>query len=441
MLRCDSCNKNFTTKYHQTRHLKSHRHAKILNDLDNIKNIEEKEEFKIPLKNKKGDIVGETLVDKDVYIHIFTNHYIVCKSLGHVAILLPAGVKKPLHVYIFHDFYKNEKTLPCVDHINRDPFDNRLKNLRQASYSTNSRNKSKSKKATSRYYGVSYIKRIDMWRCRLLYKNIDQMYIYKNENDAAYHYDLLIIENNLQDIAPMNDVEKPENFILKTNCKKKDKLPTGIFKRGNTYGYSSKGKQYYSYKTSEEAIEARNNHIEKEKLEKESKRLNTPIKRKDGVAIIELFNKTGEQVGYTMIDDEKYYDITKYKWCRHGNYVHGQVDKKYVRLSRFVLNCTDINLRVDHIDNNPLNNRKENLRICTAEQNSQNKLSSKNSTSKFTGVCFVKDRKKWKAQIINNKKYYTLGRYNTEIEAAKARDKKALYFNQYKNACYKLNFP
>lgn len=51
---------------------------------------------------------------------------------------------------------------------------------------------------------------------------------------------------------------------------------------------------------------------------------------------------------------------------------------------------------IDHINNNPLDNRKCNLRIVTPKQNSMNQ-SSKNLKSKYIGVHYVKN--KWVASI------------------------------------------
>lgn len=75
---------------------------------------------------------------------------------------------------------------------------------------------------------------------------------------------------------------------------------------------------------------------------------------------------------------------------------------------------------VDHIDNNPLNDRLYNLQLITHRQNTSK---DKKGFSKYTGVYFF--RNKWVGMIrIKGKKKY-LGRYKTELEAANAY-KKAL---------------
>ncbi len=97
-------------------------------------------------------------------------------------------------------------------------------------------------------------------------------------------------------------------------------------------------------------------------------------------------------------------------------------------------------LVVDHINHNGLDNRKENLRICTVAENCRNSRPSKrkNKLSKYKGVSFDKKRKVYRVLIWHNKKQYFLGTFKNETEAAKAYDRKAReLFGEF---AY-LNFP
>lgn len=75
----------------------------------------------------------------------------------------------------------------------------------------------------------------------------------------------------------------------------------------------------------------------------------------------------------------------------------------------------------DHIDRNPLNNQKENLRPATSSQNSQNRTLSSANTSGFVGVSWDKESNKWAAYIRINKKHKRLGRFINKEDAIRAR--------------------
>ena len=80
---------------------------------------------------------------------------------------------------------------------------------------------------------------------------------------------------------------------------------------------------------------------------------------------------------------------------------------------------------IDHINNNPLDNRVENLQQITQRQNANKNPSSLNPTSSYPGVSWDSKNKKWVAQIKKRKKHYFLGRFSDELEASKAYADKA----------------
>lgn len=75
---------------------------------------------------------------------------------------------------------------------------------------------------------------------------------------------------------------------------------------------------------------------------------------------------------------------------------------------------------VDHINGNSLDNRRNNLRLCTHAQNIHNQRLSVANKSGFKGVGFFKKLGKWRAQIKVNRKQLTIGYFNTPEEAHKA---------------------
>lgn len=152
-----------------------------------------------------------------------------------------------------------------------------------------------------------------------------------------------------------------------------------------------------------------------------------PIKRNnDNIAIIECFNKKKIKIADVFIDDKFYYEITKYKWRISKNYVRTDINKINYSLHKFIFEkLLKININdkiIDHINNNPLDNRIDNLRLNSASGNSHNRNKLNNTSSKYIGVTWDKNRKKWLSQI-NNNKHYNLGRFDTELEAAQKRDK------------------
>ncbi len=74
-------------------------------------------------------------------------------------------------------------------------------------------------------------------------------------------------------------------------------------------------------------------------------------------------------------------------------------------------------MQVDHIDNDGLNNRRENLRIVTHQQNTQNSRARVNNSSGFKGVSLDKKSRKWLAQIQSDKKKRNLGLFETPEDA------------------------
>ena len=81
---------------------------------------------------------------------------------------------------------------------------------------------------------------------------------------------------------------------------------------------------------------------------------------------------------------------------------------------------------VDHIDNNKLNNRADNLQLISARENTSK--DKKGGSSEYVGVCWDKSSSKWHSRIrINSKRKY-LGSFTNELDAAEA----------YQNALTKL---
>ncbi len=148
-----------------------------------------------------------------------------------------------------------------------------------------------------------------------------------------------------------------------------------------------------------------------------------------------------------IVDDEDFEYLNQWKWfyCRYAKrtYREGESNrvigikrpKLYERMHRVIVKCPE-GLFVDHIDGNPLNNQKSNLRICTLIENSKNRKSKTGSTSDYLGVSlrkYIRPNKTyfyWEASIFSNKKITHLGHFpytpEGEIMAAKTYNEHAV---------------
>lgn len=135
---------------------------------------------------------------------------------------------------------------------------------------------------------------------------------------------------------------------------------------------------------------------------------------------------------YALIDDEDFDRVSKFKWwtqrCINSSYAV-RVEflnrkRRIVYMHRFILNHTS-DLEIDHKNGNGLDNRKNNLRPVTHQQNSMNRAIGKNNSSGYKGVSFKIKTGKYYACIIINGKFVHLGVFLNALDASKAYEKKA----------------
>lgn len=122
-----------------------------------------------------------------------------------------------------------------------------------------------------------------------------------------------------------------------------------------------------------------------------------------------------------LLDDDVY---EKYKKsvlyvCNCFNNPHKLYVKTidYKPLHRVILNARG-GMDVDHINGNPLDNRRENLRICTHSQNLINRGANRTNKTGYKGVSYHKRDRMYQAQIIVMYKRIHGGFFKTAKEAA-----------------------
>lgn len=140
-----------------------------------------------------------------------------------------------------------------------------------------------------------------------------------------------------------------------------------------------------------------------------------------------LCAKDGTIRAFAMVDAEDFGWLSKWRWSLHdGRAVrnHKRGGKSHlIRLHRQIINLGFGDPRqVDHINRDPLDNRRENLRIARHAENRQNNgcYRTEGRTSKYRGVSWDPKRGKWRAQATLNYRNHFIGRFDTEQEAADA---------------------
>jgi len=133
---------------------------------------------------------------------------------------------------------------------------------------------------------------------------------------------------------------------------------------------------------------------------------------------------------WAMVDPIWYERLKKYKWHAKGGHGECYAARGYHKSGRTVVEWmhkvilpAPRGFVVDHINGNTRDNRRANLRMATFSQNAMNsRRRGKTGGSKYKGVSWDKNVKKWRAMIHVNRRAMYLGGFDDEVEAARAYD-------------------
>lgn len=127
-----------------------------------------------------------------------------------------------------------------------------------------------------------------------------------------------------------------------------------------------------------------------------------------------------------LIDDEDFDIVDEFQWRAQQNQdgrwyaMAWNPYPIFVLMHRHIIGANKDEW-VDHRNGDGLDNRKANLRICTPSENAAS-AGPTGVTSNFKGVYWEKSREKWHVKIMKNGHRHFIGRFDSEVEAAKAYD-------------------
>lgn len=143
----------------------------------------------------------------------------------------------------------------------------------------------------------------------------------------------------------------------------------------------------------------------------------------------------GKVVAFALVDDDDFEMLMPWRWMLNdrgyaqrsttiGSTADGSRRRVNVRMHRQIMRLDHGDgLEVDHINRNPLDNRRSNLRVVNHSENHENRAGGYGS-SRYRGVSWDTAREKWTAtacrRIDGRLKSIHIGRFSSEEEAADA---------------------
>lgn len=125
-----------------------------------------------------------------------------------------------------------------------------------------------------------------------------------------------------------------------------------------------------------------------------------------------------------LLDDEDYEWAKSYRWKFMNDRPATKIGGRYIGIHRLIMGIQHgEDVIVDHIDGNPLNNQRSNLRVCNRFQNQQNRKTNKNNTLP-KGIRLLPSGK-YNVRIQSYNKRVVVGTFDTLEEAIDERNRVA----------------
>ena len=139
-----------------------------------------------------------------------------------------------------------------------------------------------------------------------------------------------------------------------------------------------------------------------------------------------------------IVDDEDYEYLSRYKWhvtpngyARKSIWDPSAKIEGSIAMHREILVPPDT-YQIDHINGNKLDNRRDNLRICTPSQNKMNVGKTSKNKSGYRGVSKERRLHKWRVSIKADGRRINLGNFYDILDAARAYNEAAKkYFGEF----------
>jgi len=198
-------------------------------------------------------------------------------------------------------------------------------------------------------------------------------------------------------------------LLICFRCAEADGEMTGVSPGGTCRNYRARPKQAPPKPVEEGAVRRGRAVATKKSKKKGKKECRIPLSR--GL--------------FALVDPEDFEELSRYNWYATGKSPHIAAARRQkgrtIYMHRQIMKAPSSRF-LDHKDCDSLNNCRDNLRLCTWRQNQANKRSRRGSSC-YVGVSRQGD--KWKAEIACRGKHHYMGLFDDEVEAAKARDRKA----------------